>query len=85
MNTFGIHMKGLRLTKYLTVKQLAVKAKLTSECIRKIERGVLAGGRPDTLRKLAVALDANYIDLLIAAGHMTAQDVTDWLRGGPND
>lgn len=65
MNTFGAHVRKLRLAKGMTLRDLAQAIDVDFSYLSKIENGK-AGYLPgaDTIRALAVALDADVIELL---------------------
>jgi transcriptional regulator with XRE-family HTH domain len=60
---FGLHLKGLRLSKNITQEKLSKKSGVSTSHISRIERGE-KGVRVTTIRDLAVGLKVHPKDLV---------------------
>ncbi len=70
MESFGSHMRRLRKSKGLTLKQVESQAKVSNAYISQIERGLRNPPHPDILKRLAKAYDVPHRDLLVVAGYL---------------
>lgn len=67
---FGQYMKELRLKKKYSVRKLGMMCGLSHGYVSNMERGTKGIPKPDTLRKIAPALNVTPEELMIKAGHM---------------
>ena len=70
-NLFGATLKGMRLRSGLSVKDLALKTRLSQDYIYKLERGFSPAPGAPRIDLLAEALDASPDALFLAAGVVT--------------
>ncbi|ARC32105.1 MULTISPECIES: helix-turn-helix domain-containing protein [Bacillus] len=75
-NTFGEKLKELRVNKGLTVNQLALYSDVSSSQISRIENGKRGIPKPETIKKLAEALQVHYEELMEAAGYVEKNNET---------
>jgi transcriptional regulator with XRE-family HTH domain len=64
MRTTGQKLRGLRYTAGLTQSQLAEKAGVAQSTVAQIERGTRPQPHPETVSKLAEALEVTALDIL---------------------
>ena len=69
----GSTIKRRRDMKGLSLRQVSKRSGVTKQGLSYIERGMVTP-TPQTLRKVSLALNLNYQDLLIEAGHLRATD-----------
>lgn len=67
---FGRYLRKIREDRGYTVNQLAMYSEVSSSLISRIENGKRGVPKPETLSKLAKALDITYLSLLKKAGYM---------------
>ncbi|WP_408894648.1 helix-turn-helix domain-containing protein [Paenibacillus taichungensis] len=67
---FGQYLKSLRIKAGLSMGKLAREAMISQPYISQIESGDRGIPSPEIIKKLASALDADYIELMEAAGHL---------------
>ncbi|MBO2943824.1 helix-turn-helix domain-containing protein [Paenibacillus sp. F411] len=66
---FGEYLKTLREDQNLSISQLSQAAGISGSQISRIENGLRGIPKPQTLRKLAEALQAPYEEMMQAAGY----------------
>lgn len=76
---FGKHLKELREEKKLSINQLSAKSGISNAQISRIENGLRGVPKPETIQKLADALNASFVDLMIVAGHFNEMSNEDKL------
>ncbi|ULO05169.1 helix-turn-helix domain-containing protein [Paenibacillus sp. 19GGS1-52] len=67
---FGEYLRKLRNDKKLTLEQVAKSAGFSKGYLSNIENGRRGVPSPEILKKLAVALETQYMELMQAAGHV---------------
>lgn len=67
---FGLYLKSLRVKAGLSMGKLAKEAMISQPYISQIESGDRGIPSPEIIKKLASALDADYLKLMEAAGHL---------------
>jgi transcriptional regulator with XRE-family HTH domain len=67
---FGEYLKGLRLKKKLTIRQLDTYSGVSNSYISQMERGQRGVPKPDILQKLSKPLGVPYEDLMENAGYL---------------
>ncbi|CAM3302269.1 MULTISPECIES: helix-turn-helix domain-containing protein [Paenibacillus] len=67
--TFGEYIRKLREQKGLSLNQLATKSGVSNAQISRIENGLRDLPRPETIKKLAIGLDAPQAELMEKAGY----------------
>lgn len=83
---FGLYMKKLREERKFSVRQLALKAGVSAAQISRMETGERGTPRPETIKKLAIALNVDYEHLMKKAGYITVEEayetseLTDFLK-----
>ncbi|MRN57022.1 helix-turn-helix domain-containing protein [Paenibacillus monticola] len=70
---FGDYLKQLREAKGLTINHLATAAGISGSQISRIENGLRGVPKPDTLRKIAQAIEVSYEELMEHAGYLPQQ------------
>lgn len=70
MNTFGEYLRNLREKKGFSLNQLALKSDVSNAHISRIERGIRPAPSPEIIEKLAKALNADYQEMMHAAGYL---------------
>lgn len=66
----GLRLRRAREARDLSFRDLRDKSGLALSHLQRLERGVVSSPEPATLRKLAVALDVPYVELMRLAGHL---------------
>lgn len=79
----GDYVKRERSRLGLSQIELAKEAGIQQPNLSDIERGRNQNTSPDTRRRLAAALGVSHLDLLIAAGELTADEVVDAGKQAP--
>lgn len=72
--TFGEYLRRKRERKGYSVNQLALYSGVSAAQISRIENGVRNAPKPETIFKLAVALDVSSTEMMAAAGHIPTED-----------
>jgi len=67
---FGSYLKEIRENKGWSINQLAQAADISGSQISRIENGLRGIPKPQTLRKIAVALNIPYEELMKKAGYL---------------
>lgn len=67
---FGPYLKEIREKKGWSINQLAQAADISGSQISRIENGLRGIPKPQTLRKIAEALDVPYEELMSKAGYL---------------
>lgn len=82
---FGAYLKQIREDKGLSINQLAQAAEISGSQISRIENGLRGIPKPQTLRKIADALEVPYEELMSKAGYLDSElslheelTVPDW-------
>ena len=75
MTTLGEYVRDRRTELGLTVTALAESAELSKSEISALERGRIGLPGADKRRRLAAALGVSHLDVLIAAGEITAAEI----------
>lgn len=82
---FGAYLKQIREDKGLSINQLAQAADISGSQISRIENGLRGIPKPQTLRKIADALEVPYEELMSKAGYLDSElslheglTVPDW-------
>ncbi|MCR8636178.1 helix-turn-helix domain-containing protein [Paenibacillus radicis (ex Xue et al. 2023)] len=78
---FGIYLKKARESKGVSVNQLALESGISNAQISRIENGRRGIPKPETIRKLAEALQIPYEAMMEKAGHMPddhKQEIPVW-------
>jgi transcriptional regulator with XRE-family HTH domain len=78
---FGMYLKAAREKKGISGNQLAVLSGISNAQISRIENGLRGIPKPETIRKLAEALDISYEYMMEKAGHMPEhrkQHIPEW-------
>ncbi|WP_054958156.1 transcriptional regulator [Paenibacillus dakarensis] len=68
--SFGSYLKQLREKRGLSMNQLAQAAEISGSQISRIESGLRGIPKPQTIRKIADALDISYEELMRQAGYL---------------
>ncbi|MFC7678292.1 helix-turn-helix domain-containing protein [Paenibacillus sp. GCM10028914] len=71
--TFGSYLKQLREERGWSMNQLAHAAEISGSQISRIENGLRGVPKPQTLRKIADALDGSYEELMKQAGYLETE------------
>lgn len=71
---FGAYMKKLREERKFSVRQLAMKAGVSPAQVSRMETGDRGTPRPETIKKLAIALNVDYKHLMKKAGYITVEE-----------
>jgi transcriptional regulator with XRE-family HTH domain len=79
MNALGTFVRSRREQLGLTQAEVEERAGLAQTTVSNVERGRTALPSPDHRRRLAKVLGVGHVDLLIAAGELTAEDIADAL------
>ncbi|MEZ2661504.1 helix-turn-helix domain-containing protein [Aneurinibacillus aneurinilyticus] len=74
MTNFGQFLRNLRNKKDMTVNQLAMYSGVSAAAISRIENGKRGVPKPETIRKIAVALKVPYEELMEAAGYLPEEN-----------
>lgn len=69
-NSFGDYLKKLREQRGYSINQLALKSGVSNAHISRLERGLRPAPSPDVIEKFASALNADYLEMLKAAGYI---------------
>ena len=77
METFGELIKNVRIKTGISQRQAAKKIGITNSRLSKMERN-LNSCPPEELRKLAILYQIPVIDLYIAAGYLTKEDLKEY-------
>jgi transcriptional regulator with XRE-family HTH domain len=72
--TMGSYIRGRRLAMGMTQEELADAAGVTQASISDLERGRTARSDAGIRRRLAATLGVTHLDLLVAAGELTAEE-----------
>ena len=80
VRVFAERLKGVRLSKGMTQRELAEKAQVTLTYISRLEAGGAAPGI-DLVERLALALGVGVTDLLPTSGNGTADERRQRVRG----
>lgn len=83
MNKFGEYLRGKRESKRISQNQLAIKANVSSSLISRIEKGDRGAPKPDTLEKLAKALNIPFEEIMEKAGHINEKQKNTLLEQFP--
>jgi transcriptional regulator with XRE-family HTH domain len=78
---FGTYLKHVRESKGISVNQLALESGISNAQISRIENGLRGIPKPETIRKLAEALQLPYEEMMEKAGHMPDErqhDIPSW-------
>lgn len=80
LSEFGIYLKGLRERRGLSANQLSLYSGVSNAQISRIENGVRGVPKPETINKLAKALNASYEEMMEKAGYLPdeAQKIPSW-------
>lgn len=81
-NEFSSYLRSLRENKGLSIAELARLIGTTRSFVSHCEstREGLGPIGLNVLRKFAAALDCSFIDLVIRAGHVTADEIQNWIN-----
>ena len=71
--SFGEYLKGLRMSRKMSIRKLAMKSGVSSSYISNIEIGKRNVPTPDAIKKLSVALNITQEEMMIKAGHLREQ------------
>jgi hypothetical protein len=66
---FGNYIRELRLKKKMTIRKLSLISGVSIARMSHIENGINGLPKPDTMQKLASALNIPHESLMVAAGH----------------
>ncbi|MEY9979041.1 helix-turn-helix domain-containing protein [Lysinibacillus sp. RC79] len=77
MNTLGDLIKEVRKKSGLTTTQLAEMVEVSQGYISHLENERKKNPSPDVLARIAKVLDIPYIDLMIRAGYLTGNDLSE--------
>lgn len=77
MATFGESIKNARIQAGFSQKQAAKKIGITDSRLSKIERD-LSPCPPDEIRKLAALYHTPVVNLYVAAGYLTGDDLNEY-------
>ncbi|MBO7744163.1 helix-turn-helix transcriptional regulator [Paenibacillus sp. MWE-103] len=69
-NSFGDYLKELRLSRNMSINQLAEESGISNSQISRIENGLRGIPKPETIRKIADALKVEYEVLMNEAGYL---------------
>lgn len=72
---FGVYLKQIREEKGWSISRLAQAAEISGSQISRIENGLRGVPKPQTLRKIADALDVPYEELMSQAGYLETEAV----------
>lgn len=67
---FGEYLKGLRIKRGLSSRELARRSEISQSYLSLVESGKRGIPKPEHLLKLAPHLDIEYMDLMKAAGYI---------------
>lgn len=70
ISTFGTEIHDIRISKKLSLKDVAEKGELSHSYLSQIENGVRNAPKPNMIKKLAKGLNVPYIELLQKAGYI---------------
>lgn len=70
---FNDYLKTLRIKKGLTLRELARRSEVSQSFLSLVERGKRGIPKPEQLLKLAPHLNVDYMELMKAAGYVTAE------------
>jgi HTH-type transcriptional regulator, competence development regulator len=73
-NSFGSELKRLRDMKNLTIRELAKRAGTSHPYLSQIENGKRNPPKPEMIQKLSKALEVDYLDLMVLAGHIGKEE-----------
>lgn len=68
---FGEYLKSLRKSKKFTIRKLEQISGVSNGYLSHVERGLRGVPKPETLKRLAPALQVPFEEMMIKAGHMT--------------
>lgn len=71
---FGEYIKKLRNEKKISMRKLAIISGVSNAHLSHLENGTRKMPKPDTILKLATALNVPYETLMLAAGHSRDED-----------
>ncbi|MGM1048679.1 Transcriptional regulator, contains XRE-family HTH domain [Paenibacillus uliginis N3/975] len=71
--SFGSYLKQLREERGWSMNQLAQAAEISGSQISRIENGLRGVPKPQTIRKIADALDGSYEELMKRAGYLESE------------
>ncbi|WP_199794816.1 transcriptional regulator [Paenibacillus faecalis] len=74
--SFGSYLKQLREERGWSINQLAKAAEVSGSQISRIENGLRGVPKPQTIRKIAEALDVSYEELMNQAGYLESEYTT---------
>lgn len=77
MNQFADFIKQIRISKNLTVNELAELSGISGAQVSRIENGKRNVPKPDTIRALSAALDIPYETLMRKADYISETNLTD--------
>ncbi|MFD0588853.1 helix-turn-helix domain-containing protein [Paenibacillus sp. GCM10027627] len=79
MPNFGPYLKNVRESKPMSINQLAALSGVSAPQISRVETGTRGVPKPDTIRKLADALNVSYEGMMEAAGYFSEEKSSpDW-------
>lgn len=71
MTDFGQYLRKLRKAKGMSIRQLALKARVSNPYLSQLEKGKRSRPSPEILARLASCLGVTYGELMKAAGYPT--------------
>lgn len=82
-NEFGQYLKEKREAKNWSMNQLAINANVSHSLISRVEGGDRGAPKPDTLEKLAKALQVPFEEMMEKAGHIDEKQKNTLLEQFP--
>lgn len=72
MSEFGTYLRKLRENRKMSINQLALYSGVSAPQISRVETGSRGVPKPETIKKLALALNVDYENLMQVAGYTNA-------------
>lgn len=76
-NVFGEYLRKVRQEKNFSINGLAKKSGISNAQISRIESGARGVPKPETIEKLANALNVSYVEMMVVAGYWDEEDLLE--------
>lgn len=75
--TFGEYLKKIRTSKEISINKLSSMSGISNAQISRIENGVRGVPKPETIEKLAKALNTSYVEMMVVAGYWDEEELLE--------
>ena len=80
MKNFGLYLRELRKAKGMTLDELREVIGYSNPYLSQIENRENRAPSPEIIRKFSAALGVNHIEMMMAAGYVTEEELRDYTQ-----